>query len=125
MKSYPNPVRLVPYLVSSALNHRTATLLVVRLQLILFPNGYPGPSPPDPTTDEQMEMRDRLERLLEAKIPRAFLSLPLVNLYPVLVSVSSLTIRLTSQIDGLLQQYQSASFSLAILLLLTHRPRPI
>jgi hypothetical protein len=43
----------------------TVADLVRRFKLIMFPNnGYPAPLPPDPTIEEQNQIRDLLERRL-------------------------------------------------------------
>ena len=38
----------------------------------LFPNGYPAPPPPDPTPEEQIILRERLEMRLLSILPGEF-----------------------------------------------------
>ncbi|TFK40946.1 PXA domain-containing protein [Crucibulum laeve] len=52
--------KLLPYLLSTTLSP-SFILNIIRLsKRTLFPNGYPGPQPPDPTAEEQAELRARL-----------------------------------------------------------------
>lgn len=47
-------------------------LAVVRLsKQTLFPNGYPGPRPVDPTAEEQVVIRERLVKRLVEWVPSA------------------------------------------------------
>lgn len=65
---FPLP-SLIPHLLISALSPQTTTFLVRRIRIIMFPKGFPVPSPPDPTLEEQAAMRVHLETLLLEKIP--------------------------------------------------------
>lgn len=48
----------------------TSVLSIVRLSKgTLFPNGYPGPSPVDPTPEEQLVIRQQLIRRVTEMIP--------------------------------------------------------
>ena len=48
----------------------TSVVSIVRLsKATLFPNGYPGPSPVDPTPEEQLVIRQQLIRRVTEMIP--------------------------------------------------------
>lgn len=48
----------------------SSILFILRLSKhTLFPNGYPGPSPIDPTPEEQTIIRQRLLRRLREQVP--------------------------------------------------------
>jgi hypothetical protein len=62
--------RALPYvLYNHVLNATQLTRLVVQGKKALFPNGYPAESPPDPTPEEQILLRERLEARLSAVLP--------------------------------------------------------
>ncbi|WOO82189.1 uncharacterized protein LOC62_04G005688 [Vanrija pseudolonga] len=65
--------RLVPHLcVTRVLTPGTALKIADLLERVLFPDGYPGPSPPDPTPEEAaMLLRSLRSRVAEA-LPRVF-----------------------------------------------------
>ena len=61
--------RLIPYVLETkVLTPRTATGVVRKLRGIMFPQGWPVPSPPDPTVEEAGRMREQLEGLMDGKI---------------------------------------------------------
>ena len=50
---------------------KTSIGLIDLLERILFPlDGYPAPTPPDPTPEEVVTMRQELDERLEGFIPR-------------------------------------------------------
>ncbi|KAF9015380.1 PXA domain-containing protein [Cyathus striatus] len=55
--------KLLPHLLFTALSPAFILNLVRLSKRTLFPNGYPGPPPPDPTLEEQAEIRARLAGL--------------------------------------------------------------
>ncbi|KAJ6574886.1 PXA domain-containing protein [Mycena capillaripes] len=52
--------RLLPYLLAQALSPKLLLTTMRNAKRNLFPNGYPAPSPIDPTPEEQAQMRARL-----------------------------------------------------------------
>jgi hypothetical protein len=49
------------------------TKIVLQSKKVLFPNGYPGPPPVDPTPEEQVILREQLEKRLFSLLPCAYL----------------------------------------------------
>ena len=47
----------------------TVSKLLAAVETGLFPEGYPAPSVPDPTHDEQMAIKERAYAAIEAAIP--------------------------------------------------------
>jgi len=62
---------IIPYLITThLLTPRLALRLVDLLEKILFPlDGYPAPSPPDPTAEEARVMRREIEERLSVILP--------------------------------------------------------
>ncbi|KAF8898503.1 PXA domain-containing protein [Infundibulicybe gibba] len=52
--------RLLPHMLSSTLSPALILTMTRTAKRTLFPNGYPGLQPPDPTPEEQAEVRARL-----------------------------------------------------------------
>lgn len=62
--------RLLPYLLYTNILSPSSLANTVRIsRRALFPNGWPAPPPIDPSPEEQIEMRQELERRLLALIP--------------------------------------------------------
>lgn len=63
--------RILPYLIESRLLTPSTSLKVIELlERILFPlDGYPAPTPPDPTPEEAEEMRKELENRIDDLTP--------------------------------------------------------
>jgi hypothetical protein len=61
--------RLLPYSLTNGLSPQFVTNLVRMGKRTLFPNGYPAPAPPDPTAEEQAEMRARVLALKPNGVP--------------------------------------------------------
>ncbi|WVQ66405.1 uncharacterized protein L199_004585 [Kwoniella botswanensis] len=62
--------RLLPHLLKTyILNPRTSLRLIDMIEKLLFPDGYPGPSPIDPTPQEALDLRLRAERRIDQLIP--------------------------------------------------------
>ncbi|TFY58638.1 hypothetical protein EVG20_g8074, partial [Dentipellis fragilis] len=62
--------RLLPhYLYSNVFTPTRIVYMVQSGKRALFPNGYPAPSPPDPTPEEQMLMRAALAETISRKVP--------------------------------------------------------
>lgn len=60
---------MVPYVLETkVLTPKTAREVVRKLRAIMFPQGWPVPSPPDPTVEEAGRMREKLERLIDGAI---------------------------------------------------------
>jgi hypothetical protein len=62
---------LIPHLIEThLLTPRTSISLIDLLERILFPlDGYPAPTPPDPTPEEVVKMRQDLDKRLERLVP--------------------------------------------------------
>ncbi|KAF8604991.1 hypothetical protein BDV93DRAFT_521881 [Ceratobasidium sp. AG-I] len=57
--------RLVPFVLSRAISPSSLTHVIQTLKRTLFPNdGWPGPTPADPTVEEQLLIREQLEERL-------------------------------------------------------------
>ncbi|TDL28558.1 hypothetical protein BD410DRAFT_834636 [Rickenella mellea] len=70
--SFINPFldRLLPHLLYSHTLTASRLLDISRISKnTLFPNGYPGPPPIDPTVEEQLLLKEQLVQLLEERIP--------------------------------------------------------
>ena len=66
-------LRALPYfLYNHALSTSRLTQIIVLSKKTLFPNGYPGPPPPDPTIEEQIILRERLETRLLTILPSEY-----------------------------------------------------
>ncbi|ORY34615.1 PXA domain-domain-containing protein [Naematelia encephala] len=65
--------RLLPHMVQSRLLTTETALKITRLlEDILFPvDGYPGPTPPDPTPEEIKETRGQLEQRIKDRLPHS------------------------------------------------------
>jgi hypothetical protein len=80
--------RLIPHVIyNSALTPYRLSTIVSQAKKTLFPNGYPGPPPVEPTPSEQLVLREQLEvRLMEifpCRSPtRVLLFLTLINYIP-------------------------------------------
>lgn len=62
--------RALPYvLYNHIINTTRLTKIVVLSKNTLFPNGYPAESPPDPTPEEQIVLKERLEGRLSTILP--------------------------------------------------------
>lgn len=62
---------IIPHLLSSQLTPKLSFRLIDLAEKLLFPlDGYPGPTPIDPTPAEAAHMRDRAERRIGEIIPR-------------------------------------------------------
>ncbi|KAK6908829.1 hypothetical protein I204_01886 [Kwoniella mangroviensis CBS 8886] len=62
--------RLLPHLMKTyILNPRTSLRLIDIIEKLLFPDGYPGPSPIDPTSQEALDLRLRAERRIDQLLP--------------------------------------------------------
>ena len=62
--------RLLCYVLYSYVLSASTILSVVRLsKRTLFPNGYPGPPPVDPTAEEQVAIRKELVKRLAERVP--------------------------------------------------------
>lgn len=83
--AYP---RLLPHLLKQHLTTSTALRLVDLLERLLFPlDGYPAPTPPDPTLLEQQVMRRELEERLSMAIPsESYLFVPIVRMVRMLLT---------------------------------------
>ncbi|OWZ63329.1 hypothetical protein AYX14_01724 [Cryptococcus neoformans] len=63
--------RIIPHLLSSRLTPGLSFRLISLAEKLLFPlDGYPGPTPIDPTPAEAAHMRDRAEKRIGEIIPR-------------------------------------------------------
>ncbi|KAI1797696.1 PXA domain-containing protein [Ganoderma leucocontextum] len=68
----PFLARLLPYLLYTHVLPPAMLANVVRnARRALFPEGWPGPPPVDPTPEEQVEMRETLRRRLVDRVPGA------------------------------------------------------
>lgn len=56
------------------------TTVVQAAEKALFPDGWPGPPPPDPSPEEQVAMREGLVRRLVAGVPGSCLVFFLLGL---------------------------------------------
>lgn len=74
-------LRIVPHLVRTTLLTPQMSLKLIDLvEKILFPDGYPAPSPDDPTPSEVEDLRRRFENRLIEVIPRMSTSyVPIIN----------------------------------------------
>ncbi|KZT06373.1 uncharacterized protein LAESUDRAFT_812950 [Laetiporus sulphureus 93-53] len=62
--------RLLPYLLyTHVLSALRLTEIVRAARRALFPEGWPGPTPPEPTPEEQVAIRTELRRRLLAAVP--------------------------------------------------------
>jgi hypothetical protein len=58
------------YIQSRILTSQTSLKLIELIERILFPlDGYPAPTPPDPTPEEVIIMRKKLEERIDEMIP--------------------------------------------------------
>jgi hypothetical protein len=64
---------LIPYLFYEQVHLSIFTKIVLQSKKVLFPNGYPGPPPVDPTPEEQVLLREQLEKRLFNLLPCACL----------------------------------------------------
>lgn len=57
--------RLVPFVLSRVISPSSLTHIIKTSKRTLFPNdGWPGPTPVDPTVEEQLLIREQLEERL-------------------------------------------------------------
>ncbi|WRT69795.1 uncharacterized protein IL334_006786 [Kwoniella shivajii] len=62
--------RILPHLIHTVLlTPETSLKLIDLVEKILFPDGYPGPSPPDPTRTEVVDLKIRAEKRIDEIIP--------------------------------------------------------
>lgn len=62
--------RLLCYVLYSYVLSTSSILSVVRLsKQTLFPNGYPGPAPVDPTAEEQIAIREDVVKRIAERVP--------------------------------------------------------
>ncbi|WVW86824.1 hypothetical protein I302_108879 [Kwoniella bestiolae CBS 10118] len=62
--------RLFPHLLKSHfLTPSTSLRLIDLMERLLFPDGYPGPSPVDPTPQEALDLRERAEKRIDELVP--------------------------------------------------------
>jgi len=58
------------YIQSRILTSQTSLKVIDLIERILFPlDGYPAPTPPDPTPEEVVIMRKSLERRIDEMVP--------------------------------------------------------
>ncbi|XAO21966.1 hypothetical protein I312_100728 [Cryptococcus bacillisporus CA1280] len=63
--------RIIPHLLSSQLTPKLSFRLIDLAEKLLFPlDGYPGPTPIDPTPDEAADMRNKAEKRIGEIIPK-------------------------------------------------------
>ncbi|WWC92906.1 uncharacterized protein L201_007868 [Kwoniella dendrophila CBS 6074] len=73
--------RLLPHLIRIfILTPKNSIKIIVLIEKILFPDGYPSQSPPDPTFEEVVILRDKAERRLDELIPK-YMKTILLHLY--------------------------------------------
>lgn len=63
---------MIPYLFYEQMHPSIFTKIVVQSKKVLFPNGYPGPPPVDPTPEEQVILREQLEKRIFNLVPCPF-----------------------------------------------------
>ncbi|KAL7417779.1 PXA domain-containing protein [Mrakia frigida] len=97
--------RLIPHLVTSALTPKTTTYILRKIRIIMFPKGFPVPSPPDPSLEEALEMRATLEDLLLMKFPSP--------LKPLLLGSSSSQ---SQTVSGMLDPFADAQINAHLLI---------
>lgn len=62
--------RFIPHALNTqALTPARITGIVAQTKNVMFPNGYPGPSPVEPTREEQLLLREQLEMRLLDLVP--------------------------------------------------------
>ena len=63
--------RTVPHFIQTRLLTPQISLKMIDLlERILFPlDGYPAPTPPDPTPEEVIDMREKLEKRIDEMVP--------------------------------------------------------
>lgn len=62
---------LIPHLFYANMRPALFTKIIIQFKKALFPDGYPGPPPIEPTPEEQVLMREQLEKRLFDIVPRA------------------------------------------------------
>ena len=78
---------MIPYVLETkVLTPKTATGVVRKLRAIMFPQGWPVPSPPDPTAEEANRMREQLEGLIDGAIKGRSTSFPFAISPPLISS---------------------------------------
>lgn len=65
-------LRLIPYLLYAQMQPSIFTKVVIQAKKVMFPNGYPGPPPVEPTIEEQVILREQLEKRLFGLVPSAY-----------------------------------------------------
>jgi len=63
--------RTLPHFIQTRLlTPQTSLKVIDLLERILFPlDGYPAPTPPDPTPEEVIDMREKLEKRIDEMVP--------------------------------------------------------
>lgn len=61
--------RLIPYLFYANMRPALFTKIILQSKKVLFPDGYPGPPPVEPTLEEQVLIREQLEKRLFDLVP--------------------------------------------------------
>lgn len=62
--------RTLPHFIQTILTPQTSLKVIDLLERILFPlDGYPAPTPPDPTPEEVMVMREKLDKRMDEMVP--------------------------------------------------------
>jgi len=63
--------RTLPHFIQiRLLTPQTSLKVIDLLERILFPlDGYPAPTPPDPTPEEVIDMREKLEKRIDEMVP--------------------------------------------------------
>jgi hypothetical protein len=61
---------LIPHLFYANMRPALFTRTIIQSKKVLFPDGYPGPPPIEPTPEEQVLMREQLEKRLFDLVPR-------------------------------------------------------
>lgn len=64
----PAADRLAPYLLDMVLTPTTGVRVVNLLERVLFPDGWPGPPPVEPSAEEAKEMQARLRAVLDERV---------------------------------------------------------
>jgi hypothetical protein len=61
--------RFIPYTLNKHVGKPIVTTVVKAAKKALFPDGWPGPPPPEPSPDEQIAIRKELVQRLTESIP--------------------------------------------------------
>jgi hypothetical protein len=60
---------LIPHVFYANMRPALFTKTIIQSKKVLFPDGYPGPPPIEPTPEEQVLMREQLEKRLFDLVP--------------------------------------------------------